>query len=193
MLQKAISRVLNQSHLPSSSLEESISATMVKILVIAASDGKNKELAELWCRVGSGKGYTMSIVDLCAANLPLYTPALDKEGRPEGVSELEAIFEQADAWIICAPEYNGAMPPTLNNSIAWLSTHGDDFRGLFNGRAVALSTHSGGGGNSVISVMRMQFSYLGCNVVGRALISNKNKEANPESMKFILEQLDKMS
>ncbi len=166
---------------------------MVKILVIAASDGKNKELAELWCSVGSEKGHTMSMVDLCAANLPLYTPALDNEGRPEGLSELEDIFGQADAWIVCAPEYNGAMPPTLNNSIAWLSTHGNDFRGLFTGRAVALSTHRGGGGNSLISVMRMQFSYLGCNVVGRTLVSNKNKEANPESMAFILEQLDKMS
>lgn len=166
---------------------------MAKILAIAASDGNNLKLANHWLEIGIENGHEMEIIDLCSTDLPLYTPSRDKEGRPDGVAELEACLKEADAWIICAPEYNGAMPPTLNNAIAWLSTHGDDFRGIFNGKAVALSTHSGGGGNSIITVMRTQFSYLGCNVVGRSVISNKNKQANPEAMSFILEQLDKMS
>ena len=166
---------------------------MNAVLVIAASDGKNLDLAKKWETIGNDAGYSMSILDLCAEELPLYTPANEKSGKPAGVDSMERRMNGADSWVICAPEYNGAMPPTLNNAIAWLSTQGTDFRGLFNGRPVGLSTHSGGGGNSVISVMRLQFSYLGCNVVGRSIISNKNKEANPEAMKFILEQLSKMS
>ena len=48
-----------------------------------------------------------------------------------------------------------------------MSREGDDFRRLFRDRTVALGTHSGGGGQHVIMAMRMQFSFLGCIVLGR--------------------------
>ena len=66
---------------------------------------------------------------------------------------------------------------------------GDDFRRLFRDRTVALGTHSGGGGQHVIMAMRMQFSFLGCNVVGRSLVTNRNKPANPESIDAILRSM----
>jgi len=166
---------------------------MGTVLVIAASDGKNLTLAKKWIEIGTEAGYSLDLLDLCSEELPLYTPSRDDNGTPEPLDSIERKMETADAWIICAPEYNGAFPPTLNNAIAWLSTKGSDFRGLFNGRPVGLSTHSGGGGQSVIAAMRLQFSYLGSNVVGRSVISNKTKEANPDAMRFILEQLTKMS
>ncbi|MCS5537995.1 MAG: NAD(P)H-dependent oxidoreductase [Candidatus Poseidoniaceae archaeon] len=166
---------------------------MGTVLVIAASDGKNLVLAKKWVEVGTEFGYTMDILELCADELPLYTPRRDDEGSPVLLQVIEQRMAAADAWVICAPEYNGSIPPTLNNTIAWLSTKGEDFRGLFNGRPVGLSTHSGGGGQGVIAAMRMQFSYLGSNVVGRSVISNKTKEANPDAMRFILEQLSKLS
>ena len=166
---------------------------MSTVLVIAASDGKNLVLANKWVEVGTESGYSMDILDLCADELPLYTPSRDESGTPILLDLIERRMADADAWVVCAPEYNGSIPPTLNNAIAWLSTKGEDFRGLFNGRPVGLSTHSGGGGQSVIAAMRMQFSYLGSNVVGRSVISNKTKEANPDAMRFILKQLSKLS
>jgi len=35
----------------------------------------------------------------------------------------------------------------------------------------------------------MQFSYLGCNIIGRSVLSSDSKAANPEAMKSILSQL----
>jgi chromate reductase, NAD(P)H dehydrogenase (quinone) len=162
---------------------------MGAILILAASTGNNLELARLWASVADEESHSYEIVDLCSLDFPLFTPALQKAGAPDGLSKLESKMAAADAWVICAPEYNGSIPPSLNNAIAWLSTNGEDFRGLFNGKAVGLSTYSGGGGDSVIAAMRMQFSYLGCNIIGRSVLSNRNKEANPDAMKYIISQL----
>ena len=87
------------------------------------------------------------------------------------------------------PEYNGGMPSSLNNTVAWMSIFWNDFREVFNSRKVGLATHSGGGGDHVIMAMRQMFSYLGCNLIGRAVISNKNKEANPEAMERIIREI----
>ena len=56
-------------------------------------------------------------------------------------------FIKASGFIICAPEYNGSIPPVLTNIIAWLSVMGDDWRLVFNGKIGLLATHSGGGGD----------------------------------------------
>ena len=159
------------------------------ILILAASTGNNLELSRTWASIADEEGHSSEIVDLCSLGFALFTPALQKKGAPNGLRELEAKMAAADAWIICAPEYNGSIPPSLNNTIAWLSTNGDDFRGLFNGKPVGLSTHSGGGGDSVIAAMRMQFSYLGCNIIGRSILSRDSKAANPDAMKSIISQL----
>ena len=162
---------------------------MGAILILAASTGNNLELSRMWASVADEEGHSSEIIDLCSLGFALFTPALQKAGAPDGLRELEGKMAAADAWVICAPEYNGSIPPSLNNVIAWLSTNGDDFRGLFNGKPVGLSTHSGGGGNSVIAAMRMQFSYLGCNIIGRSVLSSGSKAANPDAMKSILSQL----
>jgi NAD(P)H-dependent FMN reductase len=60
---------------------------------------------------------------------------------------------------------------------------------LFRDRTVALATHSGGGGQHVIMAMRAQFSFLGCNVVGRSLVVTRNKAINPETVEAILNSL----
>jgi NAD(P)H-dependent FMN reductase len=106
-----------------------------------------------------------------------------------GLSDLIGRLNAGDAWMVFAPEYNGSYPPVLNNAIAWLSRQGDDFRRLFRDRTVALATHSGGGGAHVIMAMRMQFSFLGCNVIGRALMTNSKKPANPETVNAIVSSM----
>lgn len=167
---------------------------MADILVIAASDGNNLELAELFSSTGSKMGHEMSVLELGSLDLPLFTPQLlSTAGAPAGLATLEGEMSQADGWVVCAPEYNGSMPPTLNNAIAWLSTEGSDFRSLFNATPVALATYSGGGGTNVIAAMRMQFSYLGSNVIGRSVVANSNKAANPEAVTALIEQLVTMS
>ena len=160
---------------------------MAKFLMITATTGTNLELAERFAGVAREKGHDAEVVDLVEMDLPMFTVA--RSSDPEqtvDVSDLTQQMIEADAWIVIAPEYNGSMPPTLNNAIAWLSRDGDDFRRLFRDRTVALGTHSGGGGQHVIMAMRMQFSFLGCVVIGRSLVTNKKKSANPETIEAML-------
>jgi NAD(P)H-dependent FMN reductase len=163
---------------------------MAKILMITATSDNNRDLAENFADTAREMGHEAELVNLAELDMPMFTVARSKElDVVPGMAELKAAMSSADSWVIVAPEYNGSMPPTLNNAVAWLSTEWQDFRALFNSRKVGLATHSGGGGEHVIMAMRQMFSYLGCNVLGRKLVSNKNKEANPETIEDMLTQL----
>ena len=39
--------------------------------------------------------------------------------------------------------------------------------------------------------MRMQFSFLGCIVIGRSLVTNKKKKANPDTIRAIISSMTK--
>ncbi|MGY8754582.1 MAG: NADPH-dependent FMN reductase [Candidatus Poseidoniales archaeon] len=163
---------------------------MAHLTLLTASDGKNMVLAEKFAAQASSMGHTTDIVDLMALEWPVYCNKLAKGGfRPEDVKDVMARMDEGVGWVCIAPEYNGSLPSALNNTIAWISKQGDDFRALFNNRKVGLATHSGGGGDYVIMAMRQQFGYLGCNVIGRSVTSNFSKEANPETIESILNQL----
>jgi NAD(P)H-dependent FMN reductase len=160
---------------------------MASLVFIHASDGNNALLAKQVEVRATEMGHEVEHVSLNAFDFPVYTVAREKATPVlEGMETLIATLERGDAWFVFAPEYNGSYPPVLNNAIAWLSREGDDFRRLFRDRTVALGTHSGGGGQHVIMAMRMQFSFLGCVVIGRALVTNKKKPPNPDSIDAIL-------
>ena len=158
--------------------------------MITATSDNNLALAEKLADAAREMGHEADIVNLAELDFPMFTVARSKElDVVPGMAELKAAMSSADSWMVVAPEYNGSMPPTINNAVAWLSTEWQDFRALFNRRKVGLATHSGGGGEHVIMAMRQMFSYLGCNVIGRKLVSNKNKEANPETIEDMIGQL----
>ncbi len=163
---------------------------MANFLMITATSGTNLELAERFASVARDKGHTADIVDLAEMDLPMFTIARssDSEQSPD-VSDLTQQMIDADAWIVVAPEYNGSFPPTLNNAIAWLSRDWQNFRKMCTGKPVGLATHSGGGGAHVIMAMRSMFSFIGADVIGRALTSGRNKEANPETIDAMVENL----
>jgi len=163
---------------------------MAKFLMITATSGTNLELAERFAGVAKEKGHDADIVDLAVMDLPMFTVA--RSSNPDqapDVSDLTKQMIDADAWIVVAPEYNGSFPPTLNNAIAWLSRDWQNFRKMCTGKPVGLATHSGGGGAHVIMAMRSMFSFLGADVMGRALTSGRNKEANPETIDAMVDNL----
>ena len=121
---------------------------MKKIVVLAASNNNNMKLAESFVSEIKAQKADATLVDLTALNLPLYSNASEKEGVPDGVKEQADLLAGCDGFVAVAPEYNGSLPPTLNNFIAWVSRSGDDWRASFNGKRVAIGTHSGGGGSS---------------------------------------------
>jgi len=80
----------------------------------------------------------------------------------------------------------------ITSAIAWLSVQGDDFRVLFNGRPVAIATHSGGGGQAVMAALRLQLAHLGAHVVGRQLVSNSTHIAKDESIADLIHRLKQL-
>ena len=165
---------------------------MARFLMITATSGTNRELADIFASTAIAKGHDANVVDLVEMDLPMFTVARseDPDETPD-ISTLVSAMSQADAWVVIAPEYNGSIPPTLNNALAWLSTSMDwqSFRALCTGKPVGLATHSGGGGAHVIMAMRQQFSYIGADVIGRACMSGRDKEANPETIDAMIDNL----
>tara|TARA_B110000495_G_C22925626_1_gene540921 strand:+ start:355 stop:852 length:498 start_codon:yes stop_codon:yes gene_type:complete len=156
---------------------------MGNLLILAASTGKNLDLAMNIQVAAKSMEHDVEVLDLCALQIPLYTPQTEEEFK--NIEPIQYCMDRilsCDGMIVCAPEYNGSMPPVLNNLIAWVSIQSTNFRLLFNKRNIGLATVSGGGGQQVILSMRMQFSYLGSNVLGRSITVNKSKALSPESV-----------
>jgi chromate reductase len=162
------------------------------LLVIACSNGENLKLAERFATQAQSQALQAQVLDLTALDLPLFTPRALAAGAPSDLAALEQKLAGATRWVICAPEYNGTIPPVLTSAIAWLSVQGDDFRALFNGKPVAIATHSGGGGHAVLAALRLQLAHLGAHVVGRQLVSNNASPAKDESIADLIHRLKQL-
>ena len=160
------------------------------VVILAASSGKNYTLASKFRDTFEDKGVNSEVVDLTQLDWPLYTPEKEKNSNvvPD-TGALSDLILNASALVVCAPEYNGVMPPALNNCIAWLSVQSDDFRILFNNKTVLLASHSGGGGAHCLMAMRQQFSFLGSNVIGRSMTLNKSKEFSQSTMDDLVDRV----
>jgi NAD(P)H-dependent FMN reductase len=164
----------------------------MKISIIVASTNTNLALAQQLNTIALEMGQTTQIINLVEEILPLYTTKVQsQQGIPDKVKELAQTLTNTDAMIFVAPEYNGGIPPTLTNAIAWLSVSGDDWRGCFNGKPAVVATHSGGGGQHVLLAMRCQLAYIGMNVVGRQIHTTNSKPLNLDSAREVMKQLIK--
>ena len=163
------------------------------VLVITASNGENLMLADRFAVAARTLGQQAAVLDLTSVDLPLFTPRAMAAGTPAGLAELEARLNAAPRWVICAPEYNGSIPPVLTNAIAWLSVQSNDFRTLFNGRPIAMATRSGGGGHTVMAALRLQLAHLGAHVVGRQLVSNSTHPAKDDTITDLLQRLQRLA
>jgi NAD(P)H-dependent FMN reductase len=77
------------------------------------------------------------------ANLPHFDPGLDNDNPPAAVTQFRKLLAEADAVIICTPEYAYGVPGTLKNALDW--TVGS---GSLDGKTMALITASMGGENA---------------------------------------------
>ena len=159
------------------------------LLVITASNGKNLELANRFVEMSRKRDLNTDLIDLTSFELPLFTPRVDPSNFLDIINDIKRRFHKAPKWIICAPEYNGSIPPSLTNTIAWLSTQDSDFRSLFNSKPIAIATFSGGGGMELLLSLRIQLTHLGADVIGRQLLSNHNKPPKDETINDLLDRL----
>ncbi|MFD4760465.1 NADPH-dependent FMN reductase [Streptomyces sp. NPDC058439] len=53
------------------------------------------------------------------ATLPHFNPDDDADPLPEPVAELRAAIDEADAVLVCTPEYAGTLPGSFKNLLDW--------------------------------------------------------------------------
>ena len=165
-----------------------------ELIIITASNGNNLNLSKKFFEKSKELNIKSEILDLTEYNLPLFNPRnKPKENIPEEITKIKEQLLNTEKWIICAPEYNGSIPPILSNLIAWLSISGDDFRNLFNGQPIAIATFSGGQGIELLTSLRIQLVHLGSQVLGRQLSSSFSKPAEEDTIKDIIKRLMQMN
>ncbi len=75
---------------------------------------------------------TISLYD-GLGDLPHYNPDLDGENPPPAVVDFRTQLREADAVLICSPEYAHGVPGVLKNALDWIVSSGE-----FMGKSVAL-------------------------------------------------------
>ena len=159
------------------------------LLIISATSGNNLILAKNLDSVCSKLKVERDLIILEEYDVPLYTP---NQNKNKVLPQLELImkkFINASGFIICAPEYNGSIPPILTNLIAWMSVMAKNWRQVFNGKIALSATHSGGSGNNLIQSLRIQLNHLGTIVLPRTIIDNGESEFEMKPAKEKIQQL----
>lgn len=167
---------------------------MSKIGILVASSNNNQKLGLRLQELAIEQETEVELINLVDLRLPLYSTIEEEEnGIPEAVLDLATKILDLKAFIIVAPEYNGVMPPVLNNAMAWTSRATKDWRDAFNDKIVGLATHSGGGGAKGLQAMRIQFQHLGANILARELLTTYEKPLNEETAVSMIKALSKLS
>lgn len=161
------------------------------ILIISSTKGNNLKLANSLSEVCHDLESESQVISLEDFDLPLFTPTQEaSSGVPQEAHRLAKSMKEASALIICAPEYNGGVPPILNNAIAWISRTDElDWRSCFNQKFCVVATHSGGGGHKVLLAMRSILNHLGAIVLPRTILTTYSSPLKPESAQDIVKQL----
>jgi chromate reductase, NAD(P)H dehydrogenase (quinone) len=103
------------------------------------------------------------------ASLPHFNPDDDGEGEPvhPAVGDLRAHIAEADAIVICTPEYAGALPGALKNLLEWTVGDGGTYR-----KPIAWINVSGPaaptGGADAHNSLRKVLGYVHADIIERA-------------------------
>ncbi len=98
--------------------------TPVRLLLTSGSSRQgslNMQLARWVAAQAREAGAHVTLLDLRSLALPLYDADVEAQGMPAGALALRDHFAQADAFVVCAPEYNGFPTPLLINALDWAS------------------------------------------------------------------------
>ena len=162
---------------------------MKKILIISATNDKNLLLAKELDHIISKMSIQTGLLCIQDLDLPLFD--FEKVVNEDTINDLIDKLQQSSGFIICAPEYNGGVPPVLSNAITWISVKSKHWRDAFNGKFALIGTHSGGDGNRFITAFKSQLEYMGTNVLARTIVvSNDNTLDKKSATKIIKSFVD---
>jgi chromate reductase, NAD(P)H dehydrogenase (quinone) len=102
------------------------------------------------------------------AALPHFNPDDDHEPLPSVVAELRAAVRDADALVICTPEYAGDMPGSLKNLLDWTVGGVETEQ-----KPVAWinASTSPNGASRTHDMLRIVLTYTGCEIVNEACVN----------------------
>ena len=144
--------------------------TQVRLIAFSGSTRKesfNRKLIAAAAAEAERQGAVVTLIDLNDYPMPIYNGDLEEaEGLPESVTNLQALFNNHDGFLISTPEYNGFFPALVKNTLDWLSRASDSQEPLasFKGKPVGLLSASPGGlgGIRALAQLKAQMGELGC-------------------------------
>ena len=168
---------------------------MKKIIFISATSNTNLSLSKTLLRFANDDFCNPVLINLEDYNLPLYNPSTfvkDKEKMISSISQLTEIIVSGDAFVICAPEYNGNVPPVFSNAIAWISSMTQYWKDAFKNKNVFVASSSGGNAERYQIAMKNQLKHIGCNVFKKTIIVNSSKPIDENIAKKYINEFIKL-
>ena len=160
---------------------------MNNLLIISATNDNNLELSNKLHSFLEELGQPSIVISLEDYKFPLFGSGQDAD--EVSINKLVGQFLDVKGFIVCAPEYNGGVPPVLSNAITWVTVKTKNWRDAFNGKYAIIATSSGGDGKRFLTAFRSQLEHLGVNVLARTISTQKDKPLKESSAKKILQGL----
>ena len=166
-----------------------------KVLIVSATSATNFRLSNTLKKLLINLDIHTEVINIEDFDLPLFV-ASDyvqlKDKHFESIRLLTDKFTGSSGIIICAPEYNGSIPPIITNMIAWISVSTDDWRFAFADKISLIASCSGGLGNKYVTAMKNQLEHLGSVVMPRSINTSSSIPLDLKSVKKILKQFIKL-
>lgn len=96
------------------------------------------------------------------AGIPLFNQDIEDQGDPERVKALKQAIAEADALLICTPEYNYSIPGVLKNALDWASRPSET--SVLDGKPVAVMGASTGRFGTARCQMALHNVFSTCNM-----------------------------
>jgi len=162
---------------------------MKKITIISATSGQNYILSKSIKTLLKDKNLLVELEELEKYDIPLFTASNYSDIKlnvGEKILSLVNKLIDCDGIIICAPEYNGCIPPILVNMISWISVSTPNWRDGFINKISLIASNSGGAAIKYNIAMKNQLEHLGSVVYPRFICVNDNNSLDAVSVKKIL-------
>jgi chromate reductase, NAD(P)H dehydrogenase (quinone) len=155
------------------SMSRENSNTQTRVLVTAASTRTgsiNQALAEVITGHLAARGEDVDLVDLVDYPMPLYDGDLEnREGIPDAAHRLVERISGAEVLVLVSPEYNGAFPPLLKNTVDWM-TRVDTLAMAHLTVLLASASPAPSGGARGVEMVRQWMTNIGVRVAHRTLL-----------------------
>ena len=155
---------------------------MKKIVIISATSETNFLLAQNILKFLNNHNVHIEILNIENYKLPLFNPSTIENDKKKCANKIKKITDAmlcSNGIIICAPEYNGNVPPVLSNAIAWISVTTSYWKDGFKNKNFFIASSSGGDAEKFQQSMQLQLEHLGANVFEKKIIINSsNKSIN---------------